>query len=226
MGAYETLMKLKFNVSEVFTSIQGEGSRAGFPSVFIRLQGCELRCKWCDTPYALDLKERATMLSGEDLLNKIYSSGIKFVTITGGEPLNQKAILPFMSFLCDKDYTVVLETNGHLDIAEVDRRVVKVMDLKCPGSGMEKFNNYRNLEALEQKDEIKFVILDRNDYEWAKAKIKEYDLNKKVGTILFSPVWGKLEPKYLSEWILKDALPVRLNLQIHKYIWGPETKGV
>jgi len=219
-------MKLKFNVSEVFTSIQGEGSRAGFPSVFIRLQGCELRCKWCDTPYALDLKERATMLSGEDLLNKIYSSGIKFVTITGGEPLNQKAILPFMSFLCDKDYTVVLETNGHLDIAEVDRRVVKVMDLKCPGSGMEKFNNYRNLEALEQKDEIKFVILDRNDYEWAKAKIKEYDLNKKVGTILFSPVWGKLEPKYLSEWILKDALPVRLNLQIHKYIWGPETKGV
>jgi 7-carboxy-7-deazaguanine synthase len=226
MGAYETLMKLKFNVAEVFTSIQGEGSRAGFPSVFIRLQGCELRCKWCDTPYALDLKERATMLSGEDLLNKIYSSGIKFVTITGGEPLNQKAILPFMSFLCDKDYTVVLETNGHLDIAEVDRRVVKVMDLKCPGSGMEKFNNYRNLEALEQKDEIKFVILDRNDYEWAKAKIKEYDLNKKVGTILFSPVWGKLEPKYLSEWILKDALPVRLNLQIHKYIWGPETKGV
>jgi 7-carboxy-7-deazaguanine synthase len=131
-----------------------------------------------------------------------------------------------MSFLCDKDYTVVLETNGHLDIAEVDRRVVKVMDLKCPGSGMEKFNNYRNLEALEQKDEIKFVILDRNDYEWAKAKIKEYDLNKKVGTILFSPVWGKLEPKYLSEWILKDALPVRLNLQIHKYIWGPETRGV
>lgn len=226
MGAYETLMKLKFNVSEVFTSIQGEGSRAGFPSVFIRLQGCELRCKWCDTPYALDLKERATMLSGEDLLNKIYSSGIKFVTITGGEPLNQKAILPFMSFLCDKDYTVVLETNGHLDIAEVDRRVVKVMDLKCPGSGMEKFNNYRNLEALEQKDEIKFVILDRNDYEWAKAKIKEYDLNKKVGTILFSPVWGKLEPKYLSEWILKDALPVRLNLQIHKFIWGPETRGV
>jgi len=226
MGAYETLMKLKFNVAEVFTSIQGEGSRAGFPSVFIRLQGCELRCKWCDTPYALDLKERATMLSGEDLLNKIYSSGIKFVTITGGEPLNQKAILPFMSFLCDKDYTVVLETNGHLDIAEVDRRVVKVMDLKCPGSGMEKFNNYRNLEALEQKDEIKFVILDRNDYEWAKAKIKEFDLNKKVGTILFSPVWGKLEPKYLSEWILKDALPVRLNLQIHKYIWGPETKGV
>jgi len=226
MGAYETLMKLKFNVAEVFTSIQGEGSRAGFPSVFIRLQGCELRCKWCDTPYALDLKERATMLSGEDLLNKIYSSGIKFVTITGGEPLNQKAILPFMSFLCDKDYTVVLETNGHLEIAEVDRRVVKVMDLKCPGSGMEKFNNYRNLEALEQKDEIKFVILDRNDYEWAKAKIKEFDLNKKVGTILFSPVWGKLEPKYLSEWILKDALPVRLNLQIHKYIWGPETKGV
>jgi len=226
MGAYETLMKLKFNVAEVFTSIQGEGSRAGFPSVFIRLQGCELRCKWCDTPYALDLKERATMLSGEDLLNKIYSSGIKFVTITGGEPLNQKAILPFMSFLCDKDYTVVLETNGHMDITEVDRRVVKVMDLKCPGSGMEKFNNYKNLDALEQKDEIKFVILDRKDYDWAKDKIKEYDLNKKVGTILFSPVWGKLEPKYLSEWILKDVLPVRLNLQIHKYIWGPETRGV
>lgn len=226
MGSFETLMKLKFNISEVFTSIQGEGSRAGLPSVFIRLQGCELRCKWCDTPYALDLKERATLLSGEDLLNKIYSSGIKIVTITGGEPLNQKAILPFMAFLCDKDYTVILETNGHLDISELDKRVVKVMDLKCPGSGMDKFNNYRNLEALDKKDEVKFVVLDRKDYDWAKEKIKEYDLDKKVDTILFSPVWGKLEPKYLAEWILKDSLTVRLNIQIHKFIWGPDTRGV
>ncbi|MCX7909294.1 MAG: 7-carboxy-7-deazaguanine synthase QueE [Ignavibacteria bacterium] len=226
MGAFETIMKFKYNVSEVFTSIQGEGTRAGLPSVFIRLQGCELRCKWCDTPYALDLKERATMLSGEDLMNKIYSSGIKIVTITGGEPLNQKAILPFMSFLCDKDYVVILETNGHLDISEVDKRVVKVMDLKCPGSGMEKFNNYKNIEHLDKKDEIKFVILNKLDYDWAKDKIREYDLDKKVGTILFSPVWDELEPKYLAEWIIKDSLKVRLNLQIHKYIWGGNVRGV
>ncbi|MGB9771313.1 MAG: radical SAM protein [Candidatus Kapaibacteriota bacterium] len=226
MGTYDTIMKFKYNVSEVFTSIQGEGSRAGRPCFFIRLQGCELRCKWCDTPYALDLKERATVLSGEDLLNKIYSSGIKFVTITGGEPLNQKAILPFMAFLCDNGYEVVLETNGHLDISEVDKRVIKVMDLKCPGSGMEKFNNFKNLEFLDGKDEVKFVILDKNDYNWAKDKIREYDLTKRVGTILFSPVWGVLEPKYLAEWILKDALSVRLNLQIHKFIWGGNTRGV
>lgn len=226
MGAFDQILKFKYNVSEVFTSIQGEGSRAGLPSVFIRLQGCELRCKWCDTPYALDLKERASILSGEDLLNKIYASGIKIVTITGGEPLNQKPILPFMTFLCDKEFTVILETNGHLDISEVDKRVVKVMDLKCPGSGMEKFNNYKNLEFLEAKDEVKFVILDKNDYDWAKEKIREYDLAKKVGTILFSPVWGELDPKYLAEWILKDSLPVRLNLQIHKYIWGDKVRGV
>lgn len=226
MGAYETIMKFKYNVSEVFTSIQGEGTRVGSPCFFIRLQGCELRCKWCDTPYALDLKERATILSGEDLLNKLYSSGIKFVTITGGEPLTQKAIVPFMTFLCDKGYEVVLETNGHQDISEVDKRVVKVMDFKCPGSGMEKFNNYKNLEYLDNKDEIKFVILDKKDYEWAKDKIREFDLHKRVGAVLFSPVWGELEPKYLAEWILKDALPVRLNLQVHKYIWGANVRGV
>lgn len=226
MSAFEQILKFKYNVSEVFTSIQGEGSRAGLPCVFIRLQGCELRCKWCDTPYALDLKERATIMSGEDLLNKIYSSGIKFVTITGGEPLNQKAILPFMAFLCDKEYTVALETNGHMDISEVDKRVIKIMDLKCPGSGMEKFNNYKNIEYLGDKDEIKFVILDKNDYNWAKEKIREYDLENKVGTILFSPVWGELEAKYLAEWILKDSLRVRLNLQIHKFIWGENVRGV
>lgn len=220
MGLYETILKFKYNVSEVFTSIQGEGNRAGLPSVFIRLQGCELRCKWCDTPYALDLKERSTLLSGEDLINKIFSSGIKIVTITGGEPLNQKAILPFMSFLCDKDFVVLLETNGHLDISEVDKRVVKIMDIKCPGSGMEKFNNYKNLDLLDQKDEIKFVILDKQDYNWAKDKIIEYNLKNRVGTIHFSPVWGELDPKHLAEWIIKDSLDVRLNLQIHKYIWG------
>ncbi|MFN3269713.1 MAG: radical SAM protein [Candidatus Kapaibacteriota bacterium] len=226
MGIFETILKFKYNVSEVFTSVQGEGTRAGKPCFFIRLQGCELRCKWCDTPYALDLKERATILSGEDLLNKLYSSGIKFVTITGGEPLNQKAIIPLMTFLCDKEYEVLLETNGHLDISEVDKRVIKVMDLKCPGSGMEKFNNYKNIEYLDQKDEIKFVIKDKKDYEWAKEKIREYELGKRVGAILFSPVWGDLEPKYLAEWILQDNLKVRLNLQIHKYIWGPNVRGV
>ncbi|MCX7879683.1 MAG: 7-carboxy-7-deazaguanine synthase QueE [Ignavibacteria bacterium] len=222
----DVILKYKYNVSELFVSIQGEGTRAGLPCFFVRLHGCELRCRWCDTPYALDLKERATIISGEDILNKIRSSGIKFVTITGGEPLNQRAVLPLMKYLCENDFTVVLETNGHLDISEVDKKVIKIMDLKCPGSKMEKFNNYKNIEYLDKKDEIKFVIADQADYNWAKNKIYELNLQKYVGTILFSPVWKECDPAQLSEWILKDNLPVRLNLQLHKYIWGPDKRGV
>lgn len=226
MANIDSLLVYKFNISEIFYSIQGEGSRAGMPCVFVRLQGCELRCCWCDTPYALELKQRGENLTGEEILHKIQISGIKFVTITGGEPLNQKAIIPFMWLLCEKGYLVALETNGHLDISEVDKRVIKIMDLKCPASGMEKFNNYNNLKYLEKKDEIKFVVANQQDYDWAKEKIRQFKLFDIVGTINISPVFGELSERALAEWIVKDSLPVRLNLQLHKYIWEPNTRGV
>ncbi len=226
MASIDALLRYQFNVSEVFVSIQGEGTRAGLPCVFVRLQGCELRCRWCDTPYALDLKQREKNMSGEDIFHRIVISGVKFVTITGGEPLNQKAIIPFMKYLCEKGYLVALETNGHLDISEVEPRVIKIVDIKCPDSKMDKFNNYKNLEYLDKKDEVKFVVANRSDYDWAKERIRDLNLFNRVGCVLFSPVWGELEPSVLSEWILKDALPVRLNLQIHKFIWGNDKRGV
>ncbi len=226
MANLDALLRFNFNVAEVFTSIQGEGSRAGVPCFFVRLQGCELRCRWCDTPYALELNHKAVSMTGEEILHKITISGTKFVCITGGEPLNQKAIVPFMTVLCDKGYTVILETNGHLSISEVDPRVVKVMDIKCPGSKMSKFNNFKNIDYLDKKDEVKFVIADRTDYDWSKERIKDLNLFEKVGSVLFSPVWKELEPRVLAEWIVQDGLPVRLNLQIHKYIWGDNQRGV
>lgn len=226
MPNIEALLNYKFNISEIFYSIQGEGSRAGLPCVFVRLQGCELRCWWCDTDYALDLKQKAESLSGKEILHKIQLTGIKFVTITGGEPLNQKAVIPLMSLLCDKGYLVALETNGHIDISEVDKRVIKIMDIKCPNSGMAKFNNFNNLKYLDKKDEIKFVVANREDYDFAKKIIQEHKLLEIVDVINLSAVFGKLPEKTLAQWIIKDAFPVRLNLQIHKYIWGPNTRGV
>lgn len=226
MPNIDLVLNYKFNVSEIFYSIQGEGTRAGLPCVFIRLQGCELRCRWCDTSYALDLKQRGENLSGQEILHKVQISGIKFVTITGGEPLNQKAIIPFMWYLCENGYLVAIETNGHLDISEVDKRVIKIMDLKCPSSGMERFNNYSNLKHLDKKDEIKFVVANLQDYNWAKEKISELKLFDIVSVINISPVFGELPERTLAEWIVKDALPVRLNLQIHKYIWDPKMRGV
>lgn len=217
---------LKFNISEIFYSLQGEGTRAGLPCVFVRLQGCELRCSWCDTEYALDLKKKELMLNGKQIFEKVSNYDCNFVTFTGGEPLMQKSLIPLMSFFCDKGFTVALETNGHQDISEIDSRVIKIMDLKCPGSEMSKNNRFGNIKFLTKNDEIKFVIANRADFEWAKEIIQKYSLAGKVAAILFSPVFGSISAEELAQWILDTHLPFRFQLQLHKFIWGQNTRGV
>jgi 7-carboxy-7-deazaguanine synthase len=217
---------IELNISEIYLSIQGEGSRAGQLCVFVRLQGCELRCTWCDTPYALDIKSGGTKMSSLEISEKIESFGVDFVEFTGGEPLFQKNVLPLISQLLDRGYIVAVETNGHADVSEVDRRAVKIMDIKCPGSGMEKFNNPDNLNYLMPHDEIKFVIADRNDYDWAKDFISENKLTEKLTGIIFSPVFSSITARELAEWIISDKLRVRMQLQMHKFIWEPDARGV
>ena len=220
------LNKLTYNVSEIFYSIQGEGTRAGLPCVFVRLQGCELRCTWCDTPYALEIKQLEKQMNDEEIVNEIRKYNCKFIMFTGGEPLNQPNILPLMAYLCDNNYDVVLETNGHQDISVVDKRVIKIMDFKTPGSDMTKLNNYNNINYLQPNDEVKFVIMDKVDYDWAKDTINRFNLTDKTQNIIFSPVFGKIEFKQLAEWILEDHIPVRMQFQMHKFIWEPNTRGV
>ncbi len=214
------------NISEIFQSIQGEGSRAGERCVFVRLQGCPLRCRWCDTPYALDLKRIENKMSQNEIIEKIKACNCNQVMFTGGEPLSQPEIIPIMQRLCDKGFEVFLETAGNVSLANIDKRIIKIMDMKCPGSGMAKYNKYNNLALLGDDDELKFVVAGRSDYRWAKKLCDEYLLYNKKYTILFSPVFGELEPSKLTEWIIEDKLPVRLNIQIHKYIWGQEKRGV
>ncbi|MGK9475350.1 7-carboxy-7-deazaguanine synthase QueE [Melioribacter sp. OK-6-Me] len=209
-------------VNEIYFSIQGESSRAGIPCVFVRLTYCNLRCTYCDTEYAF---YEGVEMSIEEIIEKVSQYSCKLVEITGGEPLVQKESLDLMKILCDKGYEVMLETSGSLPIDKVDRRVMIIMDLKCPSSKMEKKNRYENIKYLKPGDEVKFVIGDREDYEWSLKKIKEFELDQKCG-ILFSVVFGKLEPVTLVNWILEDKLNVRFQLQMHKYIWKPETKGV
>lgn len=216
----------KYNVSEIFYSIQGEGSRAGYPCTFIRLHGCRLRCSWCDTPYALNMKETENLITGNSLLLEIEKIGCDFLEFTGGEPLEQDGIAEMMSYLCDKNYTVAVETAGYIDISELDRRIIKIMDVKCPGSDMHKKNKYENFDHLRGKDEIKFVIKHREDFDWAVETINQHDLTNKVDNILFSPVFGELENIELAEWILHEKLRVKMQIQMHKYIWHPEKRGV
>jgi 7-carboxy-7-deazaguanine synthase len=208
-------------INEIFHSIQGESTHAGLPCVFIRLTGCPLRCSWCDTPYAFT--EGVTMTLAA-IVSKAESYRCPLVEVTGGEPLAQPNCLPLLRALCDAGLTVLLETSGAFDVAGVDPRVIKIMDLKCPSSGETARNRYANLRHLTGKDELKFVLADRADYDWAKAQIAEHKLAGRQ--ILFSPVWEKLPMKALAEWILADRLPVRLQTQWHKHIWGPETRGV
>lgn len=207
-------------LTEMFTSIQGESSLAGLPTVFIRLSGCNLRCTWCDTPYSF---ARGNAKSLEDIFRYVEKQGVKHVCITGGEPLLQKNVHPLMSGLSERGFIVSLETGGSLSIAKVDPRVSVILDIKCPASGMSEKNDFSNLTLLKLNDEIKFVIADENDYNFAKNIIEEYDIHQNV---LLSPVFDALEPKQLAEWILRDKLNVRLNLQIHKFIWDPLAKGV
>jgi 7-carboxy-7-deazaguanine synthase len=210
-------------VNEVFYSIQGESTRAGQPCVFVRLTACDLRCSWCDTPYAF---HEGTRRSIDEVVEEVERYGCPLVEITGGEPLLQPGVYPLMERLLAAGRTVLLETGGHRSIADVPPAVVKIVDVKCPGSGESDRNDWRNLSLLGPADEVKFVIQDRTDYEFATAVICRHDLASRARAILFSPVHGVLDPKVLSEWMLADRVPARLQLQLHKLVWAPGTRGV
>lgn len=209
-------------ITEIFHSIQGESSYAGQPCVFVRLTGCPLRCTWCDTEYAFYGGHECSI---DEALAKMYTYGCRLVEVTGGEPLIQTESLPFLTRLCDAGYTVLLETSGAVDIAPVDPRVHVIMDVKCPGSGMTDRMHWSNLSQLAAKDEAKFVLADRADYDWAREILAQYDVASRC-TVLFSPVFGSLDVRELAEWILADRLPVRFQMQLHKYIWAPDMRGV
>ena len=216
----ETNTQLKIN--EIYLSLQGESTWAGLPCVFVRLTGCSLRCTWCDTAYAF--------YEGQDqglqaVLDKVDSFGVKLVEITGGEPLEQEGVYPLMETLLSKGYKVLLETSGAVDLERVPKAVVKIMDIKCPGSGEEARNLWGNLEKLVPgQDEIKFVLQDKADYDYAKDVLSRRKLAGQY-TLLFSASHEQLEPAHLAEWITADRLPVRMQLQMHKYIWPNETRG-
>ena len=214
---YTLMNDLTLRITEIFYSLQGEARTVGCPTVFIRLTGCPLRCGYCDTAYAFTGGE---IKSIAEVLDTVASYQPRFITVTGGEPLAQKNCLALLTALCDKDYDVSLETSGALDVSEVDARVSKVMDLKTPSSSEMHRNHYDNISHLLPHDQVKFVIGDRTDYEWATQQIQKYDLVKKVSEILFSPVYKQIEPQQLAQWILDDHLPVRLQMQMHKLIWG------
>ena len=208
-------------VTEIFHSIQGESTHVGRRCTFVRLTGCNLRCVWCDSEYTFTGGERMTI---DAILAKVRSWDCSLVEVTGGEPLAQKKSLDLIARLCSEGYEVLIETGGSLDISDVDPRAKIVMDIKCPASGESARNRLENIEVLRDHDEIKFVIADRTDYEWARDLVRTKSLDR--WTVLFSPVWGALDLLALSQWILEDALPVRLQTQLHKHIWGPDVKGV
>ena len=210
-------------VNEIFHSIQGESTRAGEPCVFVRLTACDLRCSWCDTAYAF---HEGRKMSVDDVVAAVDAHGCPLVEITGGEPLLQDDVYPLMERLLAGGRTVMLETGGHRPITRVPAAVVKIVDVKCPGSGEADSNDWTNLQALAPHDEVKFVVGDRVDYEYARDVIARYGLAARAAAVLLSPVHGVLEPKILSEWMLADRLPARLQLQLHKFIWPAHTRGV
>ena len=210
-------------VNEIFYSIQGESTHAGERCVFVRLTACDLRCSWCDTPYAF---YEGRKMSIDEVVGQVDRFDCPLVEITGGEPLLQEDVYPLMARLLSEGRTVMLETGGHRPIGRVPRDVIKIVDVKCPGSGESDKNDWSNLDALAPHDQVKFVIRDRADYEFARDVIARHDLTKRAGAVLMSPVHGVLDPKLLSEWMLADHLPARLQLQLHKFIWSPTTRGV
>ena len=210
-------------INEIFHSIQGESTHAGRPCVFVRLTACDLRCSWCDTPYAFTEGHKVAI---EDVVARVKAYECPVVEITGGEPLLQKQVYPLMQRLLDEKLTVMVETGGHLSIEHVPAGVLRIMDVKCPGSGESHRNDWTNMDRLVATDEVKFVLKDRADYEFAKDVVARYGLISRIAAVHFSPVHGVLEPRLLAEWILADRLEVRLQLQVHKYIWDPATRGV
>lgn len=207
-------------IHEIFHSLQGESTRVGLPTVFVRLTGCPLRCGYCDTAYAFQGGENMTL---DQILERVASYGAHYVTVTGGEPLAQKQSIALMRRLCDAGYDVSLETGGSLDTSQVDPRVSVILDIKTPGSGEVQKNLWANLHHLKPTDEVKFVLCGREDYDWAKQVLAEHAISEKC-TVLFSPVYSQLNPTDLADWVLQDHLPVRMQVQLHKILWG-ETPG-
>lgn len=210
-------------INEIFYSIQGESTRAGRPCVFVRLTACDLRCTWCDTPYAFHEGQKRSV---DDVLAEVERYDCRLVEITGGEPLLQEDVYPLMDGLLSAGCTVMIETGGHRPVDRVPADVIKILDVKCPGSGEAARNHWNNLDRLAPHDEVKFVLRDRQDYEFAMEVIRRHELVGRCASLLFSPVHGVLDPRILSEWILADRAPVRLQLQLHKLIWSPDTRGV
>ncbi len=210
-------------IHEIYYSIQGESTWAGLPCVFVRLTFCNLRCTYCDTTHAFYEGENKTL---PEILSTVLNFDCPLVEITGGEPLLQKNVLPLMSALLEAGKTVLLETSGAHDISRVDPRVHRIMDLKTPGSGECERTLWSNIPHLTTRDEVKFVIGSREDYEWSRGKVREHHLPARCHSVLFSPIFGRIDPSEIVEWILGDALPVRFQLQLHKFIWSPETRGV
>ena len=210
-------------VFEIYASIQGESTHAGRPCTFVRLAACDLRCVWCDTPYAFT---GGTRMSIDDVVSEVDRIGMPVVEITGGEPLLQAEAPALMARLLDRGYTVLLETGGHRPLDQVPAAVIKIVDVKCPGSGEAAKMHWPNLEALSPHDEVKFVIADRADFEFACDVVAKHGLASRVAAVLFSPVHGALAPDELARWILESRVPARLQIQAHKYIWSPEARGV
>ena len=213
---------ISLRVNEIFKSIQGESTFAGIPCVFVRLTGCNLRCSYCDTTYAY---EEGVDMTANEIIKEIEGFGCKNVCITGGEPLLQRNTYKLINLLKKENYKIFIETNGSMDMNLLPRYVIRIMDVKCPDSGMNREMDWGNLERLRRDDEVKFVMSSKKDYEWAKRIVKKHNLPGKT-KVLFGSAYGKLKPKSLAEWILKDKLNVRLQLQLHKYIWPDKTRGV
>jgi 7-carboxy-7-deazaguanine synthase len=210
-------------INEIFHSIQGESTHTGRPCVFVRLTACDLRCSWCDTAYAF---HEGRKMDIDEVLDRVRAYRCPTVEITGGEPLLQPDVYPLMQRLLDDGHEVLLETGGHRSIADVPAGVARIIDVKCPASGESAKNHWPNLDELTDRDEVKFVIQDRTDYDFAADVVARYSLPDRCRAVLFSPVHGVMDPKQLAEWILADRLRVRLQLQAHKYIWSPDTRGV
>lgn len=223
--AEQAVLSQTLQISEFFYSIQGEGLDVGKPCLFVRLAGCNLRCSYCDTPYAWE-SDGADETTLEDVLSAVASYRVDLVEITGGEPLLQPAVFPLMDALVRRGYRVLLETSGHQDASRVAVEVTRIIDVKTPGSKMSHGRYAANLTSLRPTDQIKFVISDRADYDWAKRRLAEYHLPEKTAALLFSPAHAQLAPRALAAWILADHLPVRLHLQMHKYVWGENVRGV